>query len=255
MSRKAVVFSILAALLLFIVLVVARMPAATGLAMVARHSGMVLPYNASGTIWQGKAEHLFIHVNGNMLDLGLTRWQVEPWSLLMGRMQISIDARKGRQKVVGDVTAGIGQTLVLKDFEASFDIASVMAFYPVPFRMQGFAEIMLSEAVLKPGQVAALNGNVVARDLVFNFTHPVELGSYAARLGMEGDAVQADVSDMDAMVAVDGTASVTLAAREYQTDMTLKPAAEADPAIAQTLRALAQPNSDGVFVMQRSGKF
>ncbi|HEY9033627.1 MAG TPA: type II secretion system protein N [Pseudomonadales bacterium] len=254
MSRKTTIVYAVAALLLLLAFVLARFPAATALSLLARHSAVVIPYQASGTVWQGEAQNLLVTAGNNTLDLGRTRWHIRPWALLAGRLLVDVDAINGEQKLRGQLQLGIGGKLQVQDVELAVDIERLAALYPMPFQLQGFVELQLQQAAIAGKTISALDGNIVVRDLLFRFSHPVPLGDYAARLKLVDGEIQATVSDIDGVITIAGMAAANLAERSYRSDLQLQPQAGADPAIEQTLRMLAQPQN-GQYILRRSGNF
>ena len=251
MSRKQLIIYIFSALLVFIGFVMARFPANTALAIVSKQSGMVISDRVSGTVWQGRAENLYLRTDDDFLPLGVTHWDISFWPMLTGRLVGNINAVSGSQKISGHFTAGIN-SLRLRDMELAVDINQLLQFYPVPIRAEGFVELMLPEFAFDGREINALDGSILVRDLEVNFTHPVKLGSFAARLGMEDNAVQASISDIDATVAVEGTASLVLTERHYSVDINMKPGAGADQAITQTLRTFTREQADGSYQFQQN---
>lgn len=254
MSRRKLVLTVVISLLIFSVFVLARFPAEQALAIASRATGQVFASNVQGTVWQGRADNIYVQVNQELLDLGKTTWQLSPWSLLIAKLNLKVDAQAPGQKIKASVVAGMSRA-VITDAEITMDAQRILALYPLPIRLQGMIELNLAEAVLHRQGIEALSGNVLVKDMVFTFQRPVNLGTYAARLGVEGSFVTADISDIDATVKVEGRVMASLADREYRNKLLITPTPVADLSVEQTLQMVAKKQSDGSFQFEHNGRF
>lgn len=255
--RKIIVYSLLA-IVVFAAFLIARFPANQALAIAQKQSqGMVMAYNATGTLWQGKAEHIYISVNNQLIDLGQTQWSLSFWNLLRAKLALQLDA-KNRQQVIKATILASRSELTLTDAEIKLPIAQVMQFVPLPLPIQlrGELELTLQSAqVNTQGVVSQLKGNLIARETALVWQNPIQFGTYAARLDLADGYVLADVVDLDALVAVSGLMKAHLQKREYDTELVIKPTAQADEIIGQTLPMLAKKQNDGSFVFKQNGQF
>lgn len=255
MNRRQLILSIFAAVIIFTGFVLARFPANQALALSARFSdGMVLPNNARGTVWNGQAENLYISYNGELFDLGKTEWTLSPWALLAGKLDLQLNANAAQQRIKAHVNAGLSR-VVISDAEINVDIARVLALYPLPLKLDGHAELMLQRTELDKTGITVLEGNLLVKDVIFTFQKAVTLGTYAARLSMDGSYVVADITDIDATVTAKGRVMGSLQERQYKSDLQLTPTAVADISIGQTLSMLAKQQDDGSFHIERDGRF
>lgn len=254
MNRRQLVITIIVSVLIFTGFVLSRFPAANALALAGRYSGLVFANNASGTIWQGKADNLYLTINQELLDLGRTQWQLSPWHLFIGKISIKLTAVAGDQRIKADVLAGFS-SVHLRDTQVAVDMQRLLQFYPLPIRLQGQLDLDVQEAKLTREGITALAGNMVVKDVVFTFQRPVNLGTFGARLGMDGDFVTADVSDIDATVKVEGRLMASLAKREYRNKLLINPTPVADLSVSQTLQMVAKKQADGSFQFEHNGNF
>lgn len=254
MTRRQTIITVVLALLIFTGFVLARFPASQALALAARFNSMLIPHNASGTVWNGKADNLYISYNNQMLETGKTQWTLSPWSLLLGKVNLQLSANAGDQRIKAHVKAGFN-TVTVTDAEIHMDVKRILALYPLPVRLEGMIDLTLQEAALNRSGVTALNGNLVIRDMVFTFQRPVTLGTYGARLGMDGSYIRAEVSDIDATVAVQGTVMASLAERQYRNKLQINPTPVADMSVGQTLNMVAKKQDDGSFLFEQNGRF
>lgn len=258
MSVRRFLLGALLAILLFSYFVIARFPAAQGLALASRFSqGMVMYSQASGTIWQGQADHIYISVQQQVIDLGKTTWQLKALPLLFGQLQMALEAKQGRQLVKAKIKAS-ASAANLQDVEVRLPLATLLSFapMPLPIQIEGQLQLDLQQLELNQTQgIAAVSGNAVVQDVVVEMHEKIELGSYGARLSKEGDELMAKVSDVDATVELSGTMQANLQASSYASDVLLKPKAEANPLIAQTLAMVARKQNDGRYHFKQNGHF
>lgn len=253
-TRRTIVI-IIAALLVFSGFILARFPASHALALVSRFSqGMLTANNVSGTVWQGKADNIYLSYFNQTLDLGRTQWQLAFWPLLLAKLDLALEAKNGKQHIQTHAVASSNR-LQLKDTQITMDVARLMQFYPVPIDVRGSIELLLQDAQLTNSGVEQIAGNIVFKELAFTFQKAIDLGSYGARLSMDGDDVKADFSDLDASMVVTGYAKGNLTPGRYETDMTIKITEKTDDWIIQSLPMLAKQQEDGSFRLQQSGHF
>lgn len=258
MSIRRLVLIVLAAVLLFGYFVLARFPAAHGLALLSYISqGSVTYSNASGTIWQGQAENIYISAQQQLLDLGKTDWRLQAWSLLIGRLNIEISAKQQKQVIKAQIQASSSKAQ-LNNVEVRVPIAKLMNFAPIPlpFQMEGELQLDLqSLALSKKVGVESISGNAVLQDVVVLMYEPLELGSYGARLSNQGDELVAQVSDIDATVELSGTMQANVKERSYTHNVFLKPKPAAHAMVTQALSMVANKQEDGRFHFKQNGHF
>src|ERR1044071_6435247 len=92
-------FWLVAGTLIFILWLIATIPARLVLAHVSNNVPTFYAEGVSGTIWSGSEARVVINVSGFNQDLGETRWKLHPLSLLLGRLSVSMNARNGLEHI------------------------------------------------------------------------------------------------------------------------------------------------------------
>lgn len=254
-NTRRIIFYSLAALFVFCGFLLARFPASHALAFASQQSqGVLIANNASGTLWQGKADNIYISYLGQSLDLGRTQWKLAFWPLLLAKLKVDLQAEATKQHIQTQLTASLS-TLQLENTEVMMDVANLMQFYPVPIDVQGQVELLLQSAQLSQQGVQHIDGSIILKDMAFTFQKTIELGSYAARLSMDGEDVKADLSDLDASLTVVGFAKANLSQRQYEADINIRSTEQTDDWVLQSLPMLARKQADGSFRLQQSGNF
>lgn len=254
-NTRRIVLIVFSAIVVFSGFLIARFPANHALALAAKISeGMLTANNVSGTLWQGKADNIYVSYFNQSMDLGRTQWQLSFWPLLLGNVKVELQADAGKQRIKTQLLASMS-SLQLKDTEVNMDVARLMQFYPLPIDVQGRVELLLQTAKLNQQGVEQIDGSIVLKDLAFTFQKSIELGSYAARLSMDGEDVKADISDLDANLTLEGYAKGNISQRRYEADINIKATEKTDDWIIQSLPMLAKKQADGSFLLQQSGNF
>lgn len=247
MSKKTITLYIFAAIFIFCGFVISRTPANIVLAQLAKSTKLITPYKVSGTIWNGSAADITVHYSGSAIPLGATEWKISFLPLLLGKLDIHLQAIKSEQKIIGQFKLGSGPYLQATDAEIIFDVAMIKQFYPVPGQVQGSVELTVAELVYDVNKVEKLAATAILRDFVYTLSAPVKLGTYAAKLTEKDNKVIANLSDVDASVIVSGEASVSVETKKYNIDVNLKPKPDANVMIQQTLEAITRKKPDGSF--------
>jgi general secretion pathway protein N len=258
MSKKRIALLSAAAFLLWLVLLIAKMPAEFALGQVAKNTSNFSVAGVNGTVWQGSAGAMQLLVNRQKINLGRVEWQISPWALLLGRLQIALDAKQQQQIIRGNFSVSATQNVQVSDAELMVSSALLTKLYPVPAKINGFIELNLLDfkASIPEQRVDALDGQLVIKDLDVTVQKQAALGTFGVRLSLDDskERVLANITDVDAKVSVSGEASLHQVNKTYAADLLIKPTAEADPVIANTLQYVAKKQNDGSFKFNYSGK-
>ncbi|CAA0106254.1 Uncharacterised protein [BD1-7 clade bacterium] len=255
MSKKSIFLYTLGGILLFLVIVIRNMPAVFVLGHAAKATGAFSSYNTTGTIWQGESR-LIVNAGRNRVDLGAVQWNITGWSLLIGQLDLTLNADQPSQRLSGDFNLNLlNQHLTASGVEGGFDLALVQQFVAIPGKISGMVDINIPNlsASIPAQQLTDLQGNVVVKDLAVNFAGPVELGTFGAKLSLADNAdseemiVVADLSDIDATIALNGRADALASNQSYYLDVNIEPKANANKMLVNTLKQFYRPQSDGSY--------
>ena len=258
MSKKRIALIISIALCGFIFLLLKSTPANWVLAHAANQTKAFVPMQVRGTIWQGKAANIVITAVPKPLVLGKVTWNISPWSLLTGVLSLNISAKHEQQKASGDIRLGLlSHNLSVSDFSLAFDAAQFSYLSPMPVNYEAFAELTLQSLSVKnivnKPQLVDLSGNLLIKNVAVNFGSPITLGTFGLRLSTADKTIEDEaillvgLSDVDAVLEVNGKAELLPSTQDYWLDLSVKPTSKASPMIMQTLSQFYKRQSDGSY--------
>ena len=207
----------------------------------------------SGTLWQGTATQ----VQFQQWTLQNVRWQFKPAALFKGQLALQIQAIPSEGgKLDGDCGINFArqlhcQPLNIEDIPASA-LTPYLQQYMVP-DLKGTLQASLNELRWN-GKQALANGHLEWQDAGLQI-EPQPFGNYTAILSVGQDnAQQFQISAApDASYLLDGTVTVQ-ASGQYTTNLTLKPAASANPMASTLLTGmLGGAQADGSFLIKKQG--
>jgi general secretion pathway protein N len=142
---KSRIFIVLSALLLLIVLIIAKLPAKHVIYRINFPNGMGL-YEVSGTIWQGSAASALVHRQ----TLNNVTWDISVWALLSATVSAEIHTnQRASTHLNGTVEYGLlSKTLDMQQLKATLpaEVIFAQAALPVPVIGAGKISITLIDA-------------------------------------------------------------------------------------------------------------
>ena len=243
--RRSLWIALLAAVA-FVVIVLARMPAA-----------WVLPARAAqwtcasidGSLWSGTCAGLA--VSGT--PLGDMSWQLHPLRLLTGRLAAHLTLSHGPADAAADVELTFGQRLAARNVHA--DLPLDPALLPsVPANLHGRAHLELTLVEVQRGVIRQLQGRIDARNLEERSGNNTPLGSYSVSFpGGSGDPV-GTLRDLEGPLALEGTLRLT-PAPGFELEGVIAARHGAPPELVNSLRFLGSPDATGRRPFSLSGTF
>lgn len=250
---KRWIYSVLLFLLVLAISVVAHVPASFVYSKVPPVRGLDIS-GISGTIWHGQAND----VRWQGVNAGQLRWDFSPARLLQGKAEYSLRFGRGSDlQLKGTGAAGIGlQGLYADNILASMPVSTVLerVSVPVPVDVQGTVELTLNHYLFAQPWCKEAEGA-----LVWN-------GSYIdSPLGaLELGTVFTDFTCNDNRIELRGEHDVPQASGSLTTELTpdmryklsawFKPGAELPEAMQSQLKWLGNPENDGRYLFELSGK-
>jgi len=183
---KSRIFIVLSALLLLIILVIAKLPAKHVVYRVNFPTGIGL-YEVSGTIWQGSAASALVHGQ----TLNNVTWDISIWALLTGTISAEVHTNQRTNTHVNGTVAYALFSKILSVHEINATLPAEVIFaqaaLPVPVIGAGQIGIKLSDAsfdVSQPVPICEhLNGSGSWQNAgVLVSTGMVDLGTFNAQL-------------------------------------------------------------------------
>jgi len=248
---------VIAGVLVFLIWLIVTIPARLVLAHVSNAVPMFYAEGVSGTIWSGSAARVSITAPGFNHELGETRWQLHPLSLLGGRVALTLDAKNGRDHIASDAAITLGGRIILKNTELNLPASIIRSWYPIPAQVDGLLSLQLKSLSFANAAIDDLDGVLTWQDAQVDFAGaPVKLGSIVAKLGM-GDKGEYKValSDLGGPLGVAGQLLVAPTERNWLADLKVTPKAGFDPAVAGMISQFGAKDPSGAISFKQSGKF
>lgn len=239
---------ILAALFLYLILLIAYMPAAQIAYRVPLPNTVKLG-NVSGTLWKGEVDRLVV----NNMPVQRLSWELSALPLLMGKLSVSLDAGNMRSS---DAIAFKGPVKLDLFAEGNLTASDFLLFLPVdrvlsevqlplPVDAGGRFRVNVESLSLEAGKCAQmmaygdwLNATVAGTQ------GPIELGNYTASLRCDNQQYLISVTEPNLLgLTLDVQAANDLSG------LTLTSKFKPDPSLHQEVHEAAQffgqPDSDG----------
>ena len=243
--RRSLWIALLAAVA-FVVIVLARMPAAW---VVPARGPQWACGSIDGSLWSGSCAGLT--VSGT--PLGDMSWELHPLRLLAGRLAAHLTLSHGPADAAADVEVTFGQRLTARNVIA--DLPLDPALLPsVPANLHGRAHVDLALAQVQRGVIRQLQGRIEARNLEERSVNNTALGSYSVSFpGGSGDPV-GTLRDLEGPLALEGTLRLT-PAPGFELEGVIAARRGAPPELVNSLRFLGSPDATGRRPFSLSGTF
>jgi len=243
--RRSLWIALLAAVA-FVVIVLARMPAAW---VVPTRGTQWACASIDGSLWSGSCAGLT--VSGT--PLGDMSWELHPLRLLAGRLAAHLTLSHGPADAAADVEVTFGQRLTARNVIA--DLPLDPALLPsVPANLHGRAHVDLALAQVQRGVIRQLQGRIEARNLEERSGNNTALGSYSVSFpGGSGDPV-GTLRDLEGPLALEGTLRLT-SAPGFELEGVIAARRGAPPELVNSLRFLGSPDATGRRPFSLSGTF
>ena len=243
--RRSLWIALLAAVA-FVVIVLARMPAAW---VVPTRGTQWACASIDGSLWSGSCAGLT--VSGT--PLGDMSWELHPLRLLAGRLAAHLTLSHGPADAAADVELTFGQRLTARNVVA--DLPLDPALLPsVPANLHGRAHVDLALAQVQRGVIRQLHGRIEARNLEERSGNNTALGSYSVSFpGGSGDPV-GTLRDLEGPLALEGTLRLT-PAPGFELEGVIAARRGAPPELVNSLRFLGSPDATGRRPFSLSGTF
>lgn len=170
---------------LFLVFVLANIPAIWGAYLLTRGTGLALS-GVTGTLWNGSASLASVRTAQQEYSLGQLRWHLEPLSLLGLAPCAQVKTELPQQQFDGQICAASGGVITIRSADLSVPAALLQARLPVP--IQGQLSAHIDELQLRGNVLLKLKGNLAWNSARVNTGATwLDIGSYAAELADNGN--------------------------------------------------------------------
>ena len=243
---KRPVWIALLAAITFVVIVIARMPAAW---VIPTHRGQASCASIDGSLWSGSCAGLA--VSGT--SFGDVSWELHPLKLFVGRLAAHVTLAHGPAVGSGDLELGFGRHITARNLVADLPLDPRL-IPAVPASLSGRAHLNLEFAEVRRGIITQLKGRIEARDLEDSSGTNTPLGSYAVTFpGGSGDPI-GQLRDLEGPLALEGTLHLT-PQPGFELEGLIAPRSGAPPELINNLRFLGSPDASGRRPFSLSGTF
>ena len=230
----------------FVIIVLARMPAAW---VVPARGAQWSCASIEGSLWSGSCGGLA--VSGT--SLGDLNWDLHPLQLAIGRLAAHVTLAHGPADAVADLELAFGGWVTARHVVANLPLDSAL-LPSVPPNLHGRAHVELALAQLQHGIVRQLQGRIEARNLEERSGNNTALGSYAVSFpGGSGEPV-GTLRDLEGPLALEGTLRLT-PAPGFELEGVIAARRGAPPELVNSLRFLGSPDATGRRPFSLSGTF
>ncbi len=240
-------FLVLAAVL-FALTVLLRAPASWLIAALPSSMSCQQP---AGSMWRGGCGQLRI-AGAALSDV---RWQLHPWALLGGHLELALQSADVRAPATGTLALGWSGQHSVRELRADLPIDT--GFLPLfPSGWSGRLQLDLASLEFKAGRLAAIHGTVTARSLA-QIRPAMPFGSYELHFpdtAPKDGAISAELRDLGGPLAVSG-ALVVRNGSEYVLSGSVAARAGASAELAKAIEFLGPPDAQGRRQYSLAGSF
>jgi hypothetical protein len=223
------------ALLVFLVTVLARLPARVVTALLP---ATIVCDQPEGTVWHGGCGR----VQSGAFALDDLAWTVHPLGLLGLRLSADVSSSDPRLNGRAHLELERGGTVAVQALEAQLPLQGGLSVFPPGF--QGTIELDVASLRLDHGALSELVG--AARALQLRNDSLGELGNFELRFAPAGPdgPIVGELRDLSGPLSLQGQVALT---RQfgYQVSGSLLARAAASSELTQTLQLLGAPDSEG----------
>ncbi|MBT0587862.1 type II secretion system protein N [Alteromonas oceanisediminis] len=238
----------LAAIALFLIFLVAYLPANQVLGRITLPSNLHIA-GVSGTLWSGNATR--VTVNG--LPIKRVEWQLRAIPLLWGTVMLDVSAGNNRAvdeiSFEGEITTRLTDTSNISsdDFIIFLPTDQVLAnvALPLPVIAGGRFRVIVDELDFDQQCQSLVAYGEWLNASVAGTQGPIDLGTFSALLGCEDNAIVATVEEPNRLGL---TLRATMAGlRNIRVTGQFKPDPELPEEVHQAARFFGQPDAQGYF--------
>ncbi len=245
---KRQLWVILAALLAFAAIILARLPASW--VVPASGKSSIGCSGVDGTLWSGSCSGLFVQRK----PVGDLTWELRPLRLFAGRLAAHVTLVSPLAHGSADAEVGMHDYLLAQNVDA--DVPLDPALMPgLPPKLRGQSHLALTRVVLVKGALQELQGRIEVHDLMDLDGRATRLGSYAVTFApTEGDP-SGVIQDLDGPLSVTGTLLLIGKGSGFKVEGTVAPKPGAPAELTDNLRYLGSPDAAGRRQFSLEGTF
>jgi general secretion pathway protein N len=236
-------------LMVYLLVLLATIPANLFTGLINRNFPGVAVVGLEGSLWSGRIGQLY--VAGNRLE-GV-EWHLQPWALLLGRMQLGLEYSDQRNRLEVSLARGFTGSSQIRGLEGQVQAQWLQGLTPYTIPVfKGtlqFDDVYLSLDGMIPDDAS---GNLQWRGAAVDMGQDVRLGQLQVQLDQSEDQVQAVVTETSGLLTGDARFSVSEDGR-YRIQAKLKPTDKGED-LSRHLALVMQRSADGSFVYNQQGR-
>jgi general secretion pathway protein N len=220
----------------------------------------IVASGVNGTVWKGSAASL--QVRG--LLVGAVQWELHPTHLLLGRLNVDLDAKRHDGSLAANVSLQRGGKVTLRDARVSLPIPTLTGFINMSGGgmatgmlggWKGTVQAQLDELAIENNWPVRIAGRIDAADLIGPARQPTAIGSYRIDFPHAQTAAELQgniASQPDSPLDVIGVVRL-LPGRQYAIDAQVGTRSEAPASISKALEYLGPADAQGRRPLSLSG--
>lgn len=234
----------------YLALLITTMPANTVSSIINDNSPVKIR-GVSGTIWHGKAFSVAIN---NSIQLQSTEWSFTAWKLLLGQLAIDIETQYLDNNINSEIGTSFLGRYFINDLSATILAKDLAQLAEIPLvQLSGLISLDITHAQWKQGELPIATGEINWKDAAVTVADTASLGNVSILLNeSEQQLLNADISNQGGDIKISGNAEL-VPETDYALNITLTPTATAKNNIKQSLGLFAQKQSNGDYVLKKSG--
>ena len=199
-----------------------------------------------GTVWRGNAR--LTHNSGIATRL---QWQLRPLALLRGDVAAGVSFAGGIGNAEGTL-AFDGERLQVADAQLQLDARGLSLLLDAPLTLEGEIRGLIGRFEGTPDGITALEGDLAWTGAGVAFPITLALGNVATEFTTRDDVITGQVNGGPTPLEIQGQVNLRNAS-QYDLQLRLRPAADADPAIHDALNLLGRAAPDGTVMLRQRG--
>ena len=243
---------LLAALLVFLMLLVIYLPASQVIGRITLPP-QIQVYGITGTLWNGKAQQ----VDFNQLPVSQVRWEINPLPLLWGRLSLEVTGGNARDPQAISFSGPVSMSLFqpdnvrASDFELYLPVDSVLAKVPLPLPVNASGRFKAHIRTLNyESRCEALDGRGNWLNAAVAGTQgPIDFGTYTATLSCKDGNFAIQVAEPN-MLGLSMEAEVGAQFDQFAVKGQFKPDDTLPAEVHQAARLFGQPDRQGYTSFQ-----
>jgi general secretion pathway protein N len=203
-----------------------------------------------GSIWSGSART----VSDQRFTLHNLSWQLSVWELLSGKINLSWQIDDGLGQASG-ILVFTDDDVRLQSLNADLDMQRLVPeLVKIPVRVAGRLVVEDVSVSMRKGSLATAGGRLHWRQATMLRPHYIPLGSFSARLTAQQGALNLQLSDNEAALALQGKLNLRPdRSYHYQAELGIRDATVSG--LVETIAALGPMDDSGAVWLAGQGRW